>query len=52
MFAVGQVAGSAIAGVLADWTGSFDVSYGIAAGLNIVAVPLCLTLRLLIRARR
>jgi MFS family permease len=51
MFAAGQVAGPAGAGVLADWTGSFEASYGIAAGLNIIAVTLCLTLRAPARAR-
>lgn len=50
MFAAGQVAGPASAGMLADWTGSFDLSYGIAAGLNVVAVLLCLALRLPSRA--
>jgi MFS family permease len=51
MFAAGQVAGPASAGVLADWRGSFDMSYGIAAGLNAVAVLLCFLLRLPARAR-
>jgi MFS family permease len=50
MFAAGQVAGPASAGVLADWAGSFGLSYGIAAALNVAAVLLCLALRLPSRA--
>ena len=45
MFAVGQVLGPAGAGILAGWTGGFAVSYGVAAGLNLLAVVLCLFLR-------
>ena len=45
MFAVGQVLGPAGAGILADETGSFALSYGVAAGLNALAVVLCLFLR-------
>ena len=45
MFAVGQVLGPAGAGILAGWTGDFAVSYGVAAGLNLLAVLLCLILR-------
>lgn len=42
MFAVGQVLGPAGAGILAEWTGGFAVSYSIAVGLNALAVLLCL----------
>ena len=45
MFAFGQVLGPAGAGILADWTGSFTQSYAVAAGLNVLAVLLCLFLR-------
>lgn len=45
MFALGQVAGPAGAGLLADFSGGFALSYGVAAGLNGVAVLLCLVLR-------
>ncbi len=45
MFAVGQVLGPAGAGILAGWTGGFAASYGVAAGLNLVAVSLCVFLR-------
>lgn len=41
MFAAGQVLGPAGAGILADWTGTFALSYAIAAGINCVAVVLC-----------
>jgi MFS family permease len=45
MFATGQVLGPAGAGFLADWTGGFAISYGIAAGINVVALTLCMFLR-------
>jgi len=45
MFAVGQVMGPAGAGVLADWTGGFAASYGVAAGLCALAAGLCGSLR-------
>jgi MFS family permease len=41
MFAVGQVVGPASAGVLAEWSGGFALAYGVAAGLNLIAVALC-----------
>ena len=44
MFAVGQVLGPAGAGVLAEWTGGFAISYGVAVGLNALAVVLCMFL--------
>ncbi|SLN66954.1 MFS transporter [Oceanibacterium hippocampi] len=45
VFAAGQVLGPAGAGFLADWTGGFALAYGIATGLNCVAIILCLSLR-------
>ena len=45
MFAVGQALGPAGAGILAGWTGGFAASYGVAAGLNAMAVVLCCFLR-------
>jgi predicted MFS family arabinose efflux permease len=45
MFAVGQALGPAGAGILAGWTGGFAAGYGIAAGLNLLAVFLCFFLR-------
>ena len=44
MFAVGQVAGPTLAGVLAEWTGGFALAFGAAAALNVLAVFLCLLL--------
>ncbi len=44
-FALGQVLGPAGAGVLADLSGDFALAYGVAAGLNLVAITLCLFLR-------
>jgi len=43
-FAFGQVLGPATAGVMADLVGSFDVSFGFAAGLAALAVLTALTL--------
>lgn len=45
MFALGQVIGPAGAGVLANSSGSFALSYGVATGLNLFAVFLCLFLK-------
>jgi len=45
VFAAGQVLGPAGAGFLADWTGGFALAYGIATGLNCVAIVLCLFLQ-------
>lgn len=45
MFALGQVAGPAGAGLLADVSGGFALSYGVAAGLNGLAALLCVFLR-------
>lgn len=44
MFAVGQVVGPAGAGVLAEWTGGFALAFGVATGLNLVAILVCLFL--------
>ncbi|MCA8928661.1 MAG: YbfB/YjiJ family MFS transporter [Alphaproteobacteria bacterium] len=44
MFAGGQVLGPAGAGMLAEWTGSFAASYGVAACLALLAVLLSLLL--------
>ena len=45
MFSVGQVAGPAGAGMLAEQTGSFAASYAISAVLCVTAVALCVLLR-------
>lgn len=45
MFAAGQVLGPAGAGFLADWRGGFASSFGVASGLNCLAVCLCMFLR-------
>ena len=45
MFAVGQVAGPAGAGTLAEWTGDFTAAYAVTATLNVLAIVLCLFLR-------
>jgi len=45
MFAVGQALGPASAGLLAEWTGGFAISYAAAVGLNALAVTLCWFLR-------
>ncbi len=50
MFAFGQVLGPAGAGILAGWTGGFAISYGVAAGLNVLALVFCLFLRPAVRA--
>jgi len=52
MFAAGQVAGPAAAGVLADITGDFSVGYAMAAGLCGLAVVLCGLLKPVRPARR
>ncbi len=44
-FGVGQAAGPAVAGVLADWRGTFDSSYLLAAVIAILGLVLSLTLR-------
>ena len=44
IFATGQVAGPFLAGLIAQWTGSFAGSYLLAAGLTAVAVLLALLL--------
>jgi MFS family permease len=44
-FGVGQVAGPALAGILADRTGSFSSSFGMAAVLAVVAIAVSALLR-------
>jgi MFS family permease len=44
-FGVGQVAGPALAGILADRTGSFSSSFGMAAVLAVVAIAVSAMLR-------
>lgn len=41
MFAAGQVAGPASAGLVADYTGDFAACYGLNAGLCVAAMALC-----------
>lgn len=45
IFAAGQVLGPVGAGVLADVSGSFSLSYGVAAALCVVAATSCLLLK-------
>jgi MFS family permease len=52
MFAIGQVLGPAGAGVLAGITGDFGISYGIAVGLNTLAMLLCVLLGRSVRRQR
>jgi len=44
-FGVGQATGPAVAGVLADWSGTFDSSYLLAAVIAVLGLLLSLTLR-------
>ena len=52
MFAIGQVLGPAGAGVLAGLLGDFALSYGLAVGLNTMAIILCIMLGLNVRQQR
>ena len=45
LYAVGQVVGPAGAGFIAEHSGGFAMTYGIAAGLTVAAVVLCGLLR-------